>query len=869
LQHVLMQMDASEAQYMDQTSPLYRSRTIELLDVSAALRDVEALEETMLEILVQELSTPQSLLELFCRIDRLFDATAVSKCSDSDSNVVSHICFTSGTTGGAPKGCISSRTGLGNYLASKNRHHGIDRTSRVLLASSISFDPCLSDILATFTARATLIVTRREMLLQNLLGVLHSMRVTHCLCTPTLWSTTLVEHTGDQSSMIYSGVPLLECVALGGERIPARLRRAWTRPSTDTSSSFRLCATYGVTEACVYQTMGLVERNSDHHGVGVPFDGMSVLICVESEQERLVELPANSQGEVILCGNQLDDISSYLIRPELTSRKFVKWKDQYFYRTGDRGFIDVKTNNLHIVGRIEGEEGMLKVNGVRIELSEIEAAVVDDRDDICVVVDCMAVAQRSKEETTGADGVICYVVLSSTCLKELEILNTPPTCGAICASGPLLKLLSQRCSFAKTTPSAFVVVPRVPLSPTGKRDRRGTPRLCDWVSLESLSPQVGVNSVLLEEYSRLGKMVADVVSNCLNLQPVQKAMLTTQTSFGMAGGDSLAATRIVRALYASHNNIPDSRLIGGEYGILDGPFAPKYLINATSLKAYVDWLEEHGVCGGDRKTAVEQKVSPLSDDPPRLDSDRHDDELYDALFEAAARGYTNIGLALLDIGADPTRGSHGGRIGKISSRLERKRVFRSSPLHLACIRGDSAFVRGLIKKGAAMNSPDASGLFPLHLVAAGEPGSACTEEDDLRRIDCVKALLESGAPLSMKDGQKQTVIHVAARAGRQEFLRYIMKQREDVCIKVDHRKAGSLDWRDSFNRTPVHWAVLNGHVESLRILLQMGCCADPIKLKHAKTSSLTQETPMEMCNRLYDVSNQKGEQIRAILSEHR
>ena len=86
-----------------------------------------------------------------------------------------------------------------------------------------------------------------------------------------------------------------------------------------------------------------------------------------------------------------------------------------------------------------------------------------------------------------------------------------------------------------------------------------------------------------------------------------------------------------------------------------------------------------------------------------------------------------------------------------------------------------------------MNIPDATGYFPIHLAcsrriegkqslsdADGTNGNADSssspppptpwneEEEDLSRLECVKLLLEAGTPISIKDGNKQTILHPAA-----------------------------------------------------------------------------------------------------------
>jgi acyl-coenzyme A synthetase/AMP-(fatty) acid ligase len=115
-------------------------------------------------------------------------------------------------------------------------------TNGVFFAS----DPCLSDCLATFEAKATLAVAPRSALLGALPNILHKLEVTHVLCTPTLWSLMAGYRPQD--------IPSLRVVALGGEPIPRQLQQSWARKQNATQakssdySECRLFATYGVTE---------------------------------------------------------------------------------------------------------------------------------------------------------------------------------------------------------------------------------------------------------------------------------------------------------------------------------------------------------------------------------------------------------------------------------------------------------------------------------------------------------------------------------------------------------------------------------------------------------------------------------------------
>ena len=767
-------------------------------------------------------------------------------------NCISHIVYTSGTTG-FPKGCLSSRQALDTYIESKNKSHQVSSGSVVLLASAVSFDPCFSDILATLDVGGTLFLPSREDLSTQLHKILGDGKISHVLCTPTLWSSLAVHNVKPTQ------FPRLRTVALGGERIPLAVIRIWARKQNDQHNAHcRLFATYGVTEACVYQTMGEVFVESGLH-VGKPFHGLGVSICDESIQKSLVILQdVSAVGEVVLHGGQVDAYNSYLHRPELTSRKFLYdfALQKHCYRTGDRGFIERTTGQLQIVGRIQGESTMVKYNGIRVELGEIECAIVDDQSITePTVVDCLVkmIEANDSESPLSRQKLCAYVVLSEGCIKEYKIAEIPAR-GVICA-GTLLALVVARCQRkARVVPTMFIIIPKIPLTRTGKRNGDAVPEWGSAASFASLTERHARSpDVSLKEYSPLGKRVAMLVMDCLNLLPCQMTLLTTSSTFAMIGGDSLAATRVVRALYANHNNIFNGRELGGIYGILDDDtFSVRHLLR-LNLGEYADFLQSRNVCQETRnKKPISFDESATTPDSPQ--DNLSSPNLYDMLLQSILQDTPSVALGLLEVGASPNRQEkQKHRISTTRGLRERKAVFHSTPLHLACLRGDPRLVSALIRKNAKVNIPDATGMFPLHLASTGGAHvRAYSEEEDLCRLECVKLLLEAGTPLTMKDGNKQTVIHSAARSGFVRVLVYAMDCWNSEFIPTDPTKyGGSLDWRDRWSRTPVHWAILNGNVDALQILLEKGCSPTPIKPKKNACTSVALETPLEMCLRIY------------------
>jgi ankyrin repeat protein len=368
-----------------------------------------------------------------------------------------------------------------------------------------------------------------------------------------------------------------------------------------------------------------------------------------------------------------------------------------------------------------------------------------------------------------------------------------PEPGILITGGPFLTLLRARCAtkvMAACIPSAFMIIASPPLSPTGKRDCKGLPNLSDCVPLDALSADGEQKAIPLREYGSAGAVVAENIIDYLNLQPCQEVMLTSAVSFSMLGGDSLAATRVMRALYAYHHNVDNSRFLGGEFGRLEDSFDVVRLMRAQTLGDFIDTLDSNNLCRGRGERTVEEDQEEehnqtnnngtVSDTSIASEEDETQSQLYEALIQAATSGQTGTAIAILNVGADPNHGVHGGRLGKQSDRIAQKALFRSSPMHLACLKGDRTLVKKLLQKKSRFNSPDASGVYPLQLAASGGEGEDSSVEEDKRRLECIRFLLDAGAPITMRDGNKQTVLHAAARAGHYQTIQYVMARWKEI-----------------------------------------------------------------------------------------
>src|SRR5262249_43563445 len=94
--------------------------------------------------------------------------------------------------------------------------------------------------------------------------------------------------------------------------------------------------------------------------------------------------------------------------------------------------------------------------------------------------------------------------------------------------------------------------------------------------------------------------------------------------------------------------------------------------------------------------------------------------------------------------------------------------FRTTPLHLAAERGRAEIITLLIERGADPNIGDVNRETPLFYVKRGD-------------CDSLERLLRGGANLEVRNnGDKETVLEIAARNGEIETVKLLLDYGADV-----------------------------------------------------------------------------------------
>ncbi|MFG1883917.1 amino acid adenylation domain-containing protein [Micromonospora sp. NPDC049102] len=333
-----------------------------------------------------------------------------------------YLIYTSGSTG-LPKGVVGTHRGLANLAEAQARLVGVRAGDRVLQFHSISFDVALSDVVTALTAGATLRLLGPDERTPgpDLAAALTRHRVTVADLPPVVLD-----------ALDPAAVPDLRILTVGGEPCAPDVAAAWSRHRL-------LINGYGPTEATVTATAAHCAPVDSELPIGRPLTGVRAYVL----DTELRPVPPGIPGELHLGG--VGVARGYHGDPALTAGRFVP--DPYaptsgarMYATGDlvRWRAD---GQLVFLGRADNQ---VKINGYRIELGEVEAHLRQ-----CPGVRRAAAVVRT--DSPGGRRLVGYLVGDGLVVDELR--------------QSLLRRLPRY-----LVPSAFVVVPDLPVTSSGKLD---------------------------------------------------------------------------------------------------------------------------------------------------------------------------------------------------------------------------------------------------------------------------------------------------------------------------------------------------------------------------------------------------------------
>jgi amino acid adenylation domain-containing protein len=286
-----------------------------------------------------------------------------------------YVIFTSGSTG-LPKGVVVDHRGALNTLLDVNARFDVGRDDRCLAVSGLHFDLSVYDTFGMFQAGGAVVVPDAAAGLdpRHWADLVARNGITFWNSVPALFEMFVLylRSTGGQDR-----VDRLRLVILAGDWIPVDLpdRARALNPA------IRVIGSGGPTETCVWSVIypiGQVDPTWRSIPYGRPMTNQRYHVL----DERGRPCPTWVAGEIHIAG-EVGLAKGYWRDPLRTEEKFPTTDSgERRYASGDLGRY-LPDGNIEILGR---KDFQVKIQGVRIELGEVEAAVAEHPDVRAAVV---------------------------------------------------------------------------------------------------------------------------------------------------------------------------------------------------------------------------------------------------------------------------------------------------------------------------------------------------------------------------------------------------------------------------------------------------------------------------------------------------
>jgi len=418
------------------------------------------------------------------------------------SENAAYVIYTSGSTG-QPIASVSPHHASLNRFAWMWKAYPFAADEICCQKTSLSFGDSIWEIFGPLLQGIPLVIIPGDVIKdpRRLVETLSANDVTRLVLVPSLLHVIL-----EQETDLARKLPRLKYWTSSGEALPLALAHSFKERFPDAV----LINLYGSSELAADVTCYEVSNSTlSSIPIGRPIDNTAAYIL----DGRFAPAPAGVCGELYIAGAAL--ARCYLDRPELTAERFLpnpfsNHPGARMFKTGDLARYQ-ENGVIEFLGRADHQ---VKIRGFRVELGEIEAALKSHP----LVKNAVATLGQVSDYNQI---LLCHVVPND---KHPAVEDG--------------KLSAELRSFLKAklpeymVPGAFILLEELPLTPSGKIDRRSLPKP------DRDRPEL--EAVHVAPRDDLEKRIAHIWEKLLGVQSVG-----IRDNFFDLGGHSLLAVRLV------------------------------------------------------------------------------------------------------------------------------------------------------------------------------------------------------------------------------------------------------------------------------------------------------------------------------------
>lgn len=448
------------------------------------------------------------------------------------------VLYTSGSTGD-PKGVEVTHSNLINYFfAWEHTHQLRSSISGVCQMAFFSFAVFQGDVIRALCSGKKLLLCSREALLspRQLFELIRREEADFAEFVPVLLRGLLefAEETNQN-------LAFMKVIIVGADRW---YWREHNRVKKLCGPNTRFIHVYGLSETTLDSTYFVktdeILDDNQLVPIGRPFPNIQAYVLDNHKQP----MPIGATGTLYVGGAGV--AKGYHKRPELTAEKFTvdpftEDRTARLYNTGDLARY-LPDGNIAFLGRSDHQ---VKIRGFRVELGEIEASLEKHPAIHTAIV-------QPRQTTTGTTQLVAYYTSSD---------NTMPSARDIQSflQGKLPEFM---------VPAFFVSLETLPLTPSGKINRRVLP---DPLSDETSKVDHCTDHTDVKQTNDIQNVVTDICNHALGTN------LAPNDNFLEKGSDSMAIMTMVTGLEIN---------FGIE--VEDEEINPQLFATVNSLTAYVE-----------------------------------------------------------------------------------------------------------------------------------------------------------------------------------------------------------------------------------------------------------------------------------------